>query len=177
MQSAPARAPGRRWLRWGRAVLLGVVLAALQLLLLSQSEKLGNWAASAWPAFALGALLYLFIPTLEGFLSAWRTADVQAGVVAGCIVGGVSFIVLAIVATMALVALLATPPPVCPPDCPRLYLPPAFFAGIVFFYGFVLPGIGGVLGGALGGWIGGLIGQQLAQKPSRRSATTANPAP
>lgn len=160
MQLGSARSRWRRWLRWGRVLVLGIILGGVQIfLLLFAANPLLQWATSWLPFFALSAFFYLGIPALEGFLTAWQSEDAYAGVGPGCLVGGISFLAIAIPGAASSVLALNAPRPVCPPDCPRLYLPPGFAIGLILPV-VLIEGMAGVVGGLLGGWIGGILGQR-----------------
>lgn len=165
MQTASAPSRWRRWLRWGRVLLLGMVLGMLQFLLLTQAAALEQWSASSLPAVAIGALLYLLIPALAGFLAARQSGGASSGTGSGCLVGGIGLLAIAVASILAnALTPPPPPPPPCPPDCPRL--PPKFFTtleGEGIFYIMLLEVLGGVAGSLLGGRLGGVLGQIRAR--------------
>ena len=173
MQSGPARSRWRKWLRWGRVLVLGLALGGVQILVLFVARPLEQWATNLWPSVALSAFFYLGIPTLEGFLTARRTEEAFSAVTMGCLVGAIGFFVIAILAAVISVQLLNPPRLVCPPDCPRLYFPPSLIIGLLILPIVVVEGLGGVAGGLLGGWIGGLLGRGRATRLNRGSAPSA----
>jgi hypothetical protein len=162
MQLSSARSAGRRWLRWGRVLLFGVLLGLLQMLLLTQGAGLAQWSASWLPAIALGALLYGLIPALEGFLTSRWKGDASSGQRAGCLVGGIGFLVIALTEAGKLAL---TPPPACKSFCQDL-------SGPLYVVSVAVAAYGGAVGGRLGGWIGGILGHKWATRSRRDSEST-----
>jgi hypothetical protein len=183
MQRSSASAGGNRWLRWVRVCFFGVLLGLLQLGLLLQGQKLEEWATTLWPVIAIGVLLYVLIPALEGFLAGWQTEDALAGTGSGCQVAGVGFLVL--VVSFILGALLT--PPSCQPG-PHVICGPGLagvallgaaieLIGILFVVEFIGSAVGGLLGsvvgGLVGGWIGGLLRERRARQAHQGSVRAA----
>jgi len=173
--SAPARR--NRWLRWVRVFFFGVLLGLFQLGLLLRGQQLEEWATTLMPVVAIGALLYVLIPALEGFLAAWQSEDASSWAGAGCLVGVIGFLVLAVGFTLE--AILTTPQCQSGPNVHGFCghglgggtLLLAAIAIIIFI--FFMEGIGSVGGGLLGGWIGGLLGERRARQAHRSSARAA----
>lgn len=178
MQPAPGRLRWRRWLRWGRVLVLGLALGGVQVfLLLFAANPLLQWSTTWWPFVALSAFFYLGIPALEGFLTAWPNEEAFLGVGTGCLVGGISFLAIAIPAFSISVQALNAPRPACPSDCPRFYLPPSFGIAVVVVPAVMVAGMSGVVGGLLGGWIGGVLGERRARRSNQGSAIAARELP
>ncbi len=157
MQPARADARRRRWYRSGQIILLGAVLAGLQLLLLAQAEALAQWAASPLLPIGIGALLYLLIPALAAFLVARRQRDGSSALSTGCLVGVVSAFIIAILAAVSIVVSLNTPP--SPSLSYRLPVTPSFIIGTTTAF-VLIEWFGALLGGLLGGAIGNLLGHR-----------------
>jgi hypothetical protein len=176
MQRSSAPARRNRWLRWGRVFFFGVLLGLLQLGLLFQGDKLEQWATTSWPVIvAISALLYVLIPALEGFLASWQSEDATSGIDAGCLVGGMCLLVLAVGITLGAI--------LTPHHCQsgpgvtcgigfsaELLSGTALAIGISFY---IAEGLGSLVGGYLGGWIGGFLGQRLASRAHWSSARAA----
>ena len=175
MQSSLAHEPERRWLRWGRVLVFGVMLAALQSLLWTQAIPLELWGTSWLPFVAISTFFYLLIPALEGFLASRQDEKFTSGVGEGCLVGGMSLLIFTITAVVFLILASTVMPEQCPPACPGFsiytYFPP--MGGSLTAVPIIpLEGVGGIFGGLLGGWIGEITGQRVAiiSSPSRLSA-------
>ncbi|HEY7358238.1 MAG TPA: hypothetical protein VH590_17275 [Ktedonobacterales bacterium] len=84
-----------------RNVLLGLLLGALQLLVIGDALSLWHWPLPWWLYVVVGALLYLLIPAYAGFLASRQRGDDNTGVGAGCLVGAVS--ILMVLMTVVLV--------------------------------------------------------------------------
>src|SRR5690242_20413167 len=103
----------QRWLRWGRVLVLGIVLGGVQLLLALAAERADDWS----PFVALSAFFYLAIPALAGFFTARRSGDTYSGVGAGLLVAGIGLLAVAIPVVVGSVLALTAPAPqhICPP--------------------------------------------------------------
>lgn len=178
MSSTSTLSRRQGWLRRGRAFLLGIALALIQMLILLLLWVLA-WAG--WPLFLLIPvmllipLFYLLIPGLEGFLTArQQNGEGCSGVDGGCLVGVVNIILF--IAVSAFLALAI--PPTCSPQCPAHagesggngLLVGASLAVIVIQI------LGSVIGGILGGWIGGLLGAGALPYRARTRRTRARKA-
>jgi hypothetical protein len=133
--------------------------------LLLQGQKLEEWAATLWPVIAIGALLYVLIPALEGFLVAWQSEDASTGARAGRLVGGIGFLVLVVSFTFG--AILTSPQCQSGPGVVCNSGTGGWLIGaavVIIGILFLVEGIGSMIGGQLGGSIGGLVGQRLARK-------------
>jgi hypothetical protein len=158
MQSPPAPARWREWLRRGQILFLGVILAGLQLLLLSQAQTLTNRYSTIWFPIGLGVLLYLLIPALAEFFAAQHQKEAAPALRTGCLVGvvstpgiGIAMMVLAVIALNTLTA----PSHIAP-------MPESAFIIDASIAIVGLEGFGALLGGLLGGGIGRLLGSWWA---------------
>ncbi|HEY7357636.1 MAG TPA: hypothetical protein VH590_14255 [Ktedonobacterales bacterium] len=144
---------------WKQILLLGLILGALQILLVLGWGVIVLWPFS-WLLFGLFSILCcLVISALDGLLTSRRNLEPDAVFAPGLIVGGIAFLVEGI-------ALVAAPdivltPIACPPGSCR-----GLGAGIGGV--FILAVIGAfflleaLLVGPLGGWLGGLLGKRRA---------------
>lgn len=147
-----------RWPRITRIIGLGLALGLVQLLLLWVASLLQQIALS-WGLYAgADALFSLSLPAIAAFFASQRTGKDASGVGAGCLVWGISALVVLIVAGIGVSMILNAPQPSCPPDCSRF---PAT--------GFALAGLQGIvvlvlLGGGFMALLGGIIGGNLGQR-------------
>lgn len=88
MTLVSARLQKRTWWWWAQILFFGVALAGFQLLLLAQAQKLSDWSATQWVPVGVGALVYMLLPTLAGFLTARQQSAPFSSLVAGYLVGG-----------------------------------------------------------------------------------------
>lgn len=151
---------------------LGIALGVLQWPLLSGKVLFASWG----PYLALGGLFYVLIPAFAGFLASWKKADPYEEISAGCLVVGISLLIIVSAAVVdSVLAVLTTPQPTCPP-IPRCFPLPTFHVEVALarVITITLIGVlGGAVGGMLGGWIGGVLGRRWAAEPGPGSGTTA----
>src|SRR5262249_24619815 len=123
----------------------------VQLLLATQPWNLEQLGTLSLSGLQVGAILYLFVPLVAGFLVANQRASALAGIGAGCLVGGLAFLISALSGSV-LFSLLTLDS--CPTHYPCISSRAVFVIGIIFY----IEGAGGIFGGALGGIIGGFLG-------------------
>jgi hypothetical protein len=169
MQPGPARSRWRRWLRWGRVILLGLVLGGVQIALAVDAPSIVQWTTTGWWLVAISACCYLVLPVIEGFFAAMREEDTFSGISAGCLVGAISVLVTASPLVALTVIAFNTPQPVCPPACPRFLPLGDTYAGITIIV-VVYTGAFAEIGGVLGGWIGSTLGQKWASMARQHAA-------
>ncbi len=165
MQSASAR-PQQPALHHRRIILLGLALGLLLALLLEGTAFQRLWLISSEAGVAVGALLYLLFPALEGFLTARQGGDSRAGTRSGRWVGGIGIIPPAIDLVAHAVIWLVNRPECSSIACGLFYSPQFILA--ITLYSLLLQGMGSVLGGLLGGWLGGQLGQRWAKAAGQR---------
>ncbi len=163
MQTVRARTRRRGRQRTARVLLLGFLLGLLQsLLLLGWTQLQPQWS-SAWVVFVVLSLLcYLAAPALDGFLAARQNEDTSTGVGPGCLVGGIGFLIIAVVASLLIPLALrpqCAPPGSCNWGGAILASTAAEEAVSLFWF---IEGIAGALCGILGGWLGSLMGKRSA---------------
>jgi hypothetical protein len=136
----------------------GVVLAGLQLLLLSQAQTLANRYSTVWFPIVLGVLLYLLIPALAEFFVAKQRKDATPALRTGCLVGVVSTLGIGtVIMVLAVISLNTLTAP-----SPRTPIPESGFIMDVSIAIVGLEGFGALLGGLLGGGIGRWLGNWWA---------------
>lgn len=147
---------------WKQILLLGIILGALQVLLVWGWGLIAQWSFS-WLLFgALSLLFYLTISALDGLLTMRRNLEPDAVFAPGFFVGGIAFLVEGIV-FVAAPAIVLTPLQsiACPPGSCRglgAGIGGLFFLAVIGAF-FLLEAL---LVGPLGGWLGGLLGKRSA---------------
>jgi hypothetical protein len=165
------------WFKWGSIFVLAATLGAFQMALLSETAIPAWTFASEFLREVLGTLLYLLLPALASFLAARQSGDASSGLVSGCLVSGVGFLILVVV--FALVTMIS---PGCYPglgeDCGDGF-GGEFVAGIggTMMTLLLVEGVGGVIGSLVGGWFGGSLGERWATRSHERSRSAAPGAP
>lgn len=154
-----------RWQSIRRNLLLGLLLALLQLLVLG-GGVIWQFHLPWWLYVGAGAVFYLLIPGLAGFLAARNTGE-DDGAGAGCLVGAVA-ILAAITAALFVSSFtlnsLSSSPHLGLPDSNAL-----FFIFIV-----LIEGLCGTLVTVVGGSVGESLGKRrfLARYQSNKIAAT-----
>ena len=164
MQTIRASARRRRRRRTARVLLLGLTLGLLQSLLLLGWVLLQPQWPFSWVAFAvLNVLFYLAVPVLDGFLAARQNEDASSRFSPGCLVGGIGFLLIAVVASV-LVPLVLQPHCAPPEGCNwgSAMVASAGLQGAISLLLFA-EGMVAVIGSSVGGWIGGLLGRRQTQ--------------
>jgi hypothetical protein len=128
MQPEPAES---RWQQWGRILFLGVLLGVLQVLALIVAPLLAQRFDSLWPAILVSAFFYLLISAIAGFMAADRRGTIASGILDACLVGGVSFLNIATLVAVLLMAGSITPQPVCSNCVHRFYIDPGYIAYLI----------------------------------------------
>jgi len=115
--------------------------------------------------------LYLLIPALAGFLAARQNGDTASGVGPGCLVGGISWLVIVVATTLIIV--LTPPQPVCQPGvCGRAFVSAAALGEAIIVTTLFFEILGSLFGGLVGGLIGGALGRRWATASNQRSGTS-----
>jgi hypothetical protein len=161
MQAVRARARRRRQRRTARVLLLGFSLGLLQSLLLLGCVLLQPQWPFSWVAFlVVSGLFSLAIPALDGFLAARQNEDTSSGFGPGCLVGGIGFLIIAILTSLLIP--LALQHPCAPPEgCNwggAIMASAALQEAIIILW--FAEGMSAVIGGSVGGWLGGLLGKR-----------------
>lgn len=165
MQAVRARARQCRRRRTARVLLLGLVLGLLQVLLLLGLSALQapiKPASLGWWWLLVGALPYLLLPALAGFLAARQPTGAESPVGEGCLVGSIGVLLPTIAGVVIAVIQLTIAPPEDTCSSPlgicHTAFPGLIWAAVLLLV--FLLGVGGVVGGLLGGWLGGLLGKR-----------------
>jgi hypothetical protein len=154
--SAPARSRWHSWLRWGRVLLLGVLLGLLQTLLFFQAQALNQWSTSSLTSICLVALGYLLLPALEGFLTSRQSDHLSGGIGTGCLVGVMGFLI----AALSISIWAASLPNTCGSGAAIACGGIAASGRAIIFSLLLWEGVGGVIGGLIGGGIGAILGER-----------------
>lgn len=166
---------GRRWVRWARVLIVGMVGGGIQIfLLLATGLSLPPQLAGLplhWPLGLVGALSacsYLVLALLEGFLATSRSGTIAAGRAAGRLVGGISALAVAIAIVVLAVIILYTPlPPLAPGQIDRADLRSELAVLLCLFA--MVEGVWAWGVSMVGGWIGGVVGQRAASRSIQSS--------
>jgi hypothetical protein len=154
------------------------VLGLIQRLLLLGFELFQQWP-SVWMLrqwfldwvlyVALSLCFYLFIPAVEGFLTARQNGDALSASGPGCLVGGIGFLVLALAEAYTL---LFIPPPDYTPR--GIYGPSVGDIVIIITLSLLFEGLTGAIFGTYGGRLGGRLGQKRAALSRQRAAAAGD---
>jgi hypothetical protein len=168
-----ANSRGRRWLRWARVLIVGMVSGGVQIfLLLSAGLSLKPYLVGLplnWPfllVVVLSACAYLVLALLEGGLAASRTGTIAAGKAAGQLVGGIGALIVTIAIVVLVVIMFTTPRSTTSEIDPHDLRPPI---AMLLFLLALLQGLWAWGVSRFGGWIGGVVGQRLAPRSSQSS--------
>jgi len=164
---------GREWRAHALALAWGVLLGGLQLLLLLVFLVPGilNGILVGDDVRPLAVLLsagcYFVFALLAGIRSSLRGGDTGAGVGAGCLVGTIGVLTVAIPAVVLALIQLATPHAEClPPSCRSLINPAGLGFAIALLAGLLVlvEGFCALVACSLGGWMGSLFGERMASR-------------
>lgn len=160
----PTSAGTRRWRAWLAPAItpgLGVILGGIQLLLLFALLS----PLSLPLIVVLSAGGYFGFSLVAGIRSSLRGEDTVSGVGAGCLVGTISVLTLAIPAAVFAMVQLATPHADClPPSCRSIINPAHLGSAVALLVGLIVlaEAFWALVACALGGWIGGMLGERMA---------------
>jgi hypothetical protein len=147
-----------RWPERVRALLFGLFLGVLQILLLIRLLSLAP-TFNLWLLVLPGALCYLALPALAGFLTA-RLDGASSGLGVGCVVGGISLVMVG--TAVLLMTVIAFSQPSLPPSIGGMMDgSPVHGPAEALFLILSLNGVG-VLVAMFGGLIGDALGSRGA---------------
>ncbi len=177
MQAHQARMRARRrqqWLRASQILGFGLVLGLFQLAL-ALGVAAFQQVLPQLLCIALAVILYLLVPALVGYFGARRSSSGASGEGAGCLVGGIGFLIILGALLVSSVFVPHFLQPQCQPDCnPRGAIVGAAIARAAVFLYLLLEGVVAAGAGLLGGWLGGLLGRRHAAAAPRQNAAANN---
>ncbi len=168
-----ARATNAPFASVARALVWGMLLGGLQLLLLFVFlvPSILNGILVGDNIRLLTVLLsaggYFAFALLAGIRSSRRGADTGAGVGAGCLVGTIGVLTVAIPAVVLALIQLAAPHAEClPPFCRSLINPTGLGFAIALLVGLLVlvEGFCALVACYLGGWMGSMFGEWMASR-------------